>query len=179
MTQLEMNIKEMYQKQAVNLMPSETIKEKIEKSISDKRKNNYALNYRKMKTRRRKFTLVFATILLFSTISCAAVLKIAEIRGYTNVEPEAESFDIFNDVAESYGYKINAVKDFSNGYSFKEMKVSYNQDYDAEGQKTGDVEKILNLEYRKGFKGIKLSIEPDNNVSLSPKSIWRSLKLMV
>lgn len=177
MTQLEMSIKEMYQAQAVNLMPSDTIKEKIEKSILDINKNNYVSNSRKKRPRRKKLALVFVTIFLLSSLTCIAALKIAESRGYTNVVLDYENFDILNDVAKSYGYKINAVKDFSNGYSFKEMKISYNQDYDEEGQKVGEVEKILNLEYRNEFKGIKLSIEPDDNILLAPKSILEEFEI--
>lgn len=177
MTQLEISIKEMYQQQAATLSPSDSVKIEIEKCILKIKEKGYVAKRTSGRIRRRTMALVFATIFLLSSLTCVAALKIAEGRGYTNVVPDYENFDILNDVAKRYGYSINAVKDFSNGYSFKGMKISYYQNYDAEGQKVGEAEKILNLEYRNEFKGIQLSLQPDNNIPPAPKSILEEFKV--
>ena len=82
MTQLENTIKEMYQKQATEIITPDFMKQEIDERISSKKVKGFSFALMSKKA----VILAAAVVLLFESITSVAAIKIAEVRGYTNVE---------------------------------------------------------------------------------------------
>lgn len=173
MTQLENTIKEMYQKQATEIMAPDYMKQEIDERISSKNVTGFSFALMSKKA----VVLAAAVVLLFGSITTVAAVKIAEVRGYTNVEQDSTDYNDIEKKAKECGYSVTGIEEFSNGYVLNEMRISYNQNYDADGNEVGEVEKILNLNYRNEFKGMQLSLSPDKNLPIAEKSILEEFEV--
>ncbi len=173
MTQLENNIKEMYQKQATEINAPDYMKQEINERISSKNIRGFSFALMSKKA----VILAAAVVLLFGSITTVAAVKIVESRGYTHVEPDSTDYNDIEKKAKECGYNVTGVDEFSNGYVFKEMRISHFQNYDAEGNEVGEVEKTLNLNYRNEFKGMQLSLSPDKDLPIAEKSILEEFEV--
>jgi len=173
MTQLENTIKKMYKEQAAEIKAPNYMKQAIYEKISSNkaRRFNFALMNKKAAI------LAAAVVLMFGSITAVASIKITEGRGYTNVEADSKNYNDIEKKAAECGYAVTGVEEFSNGYAFDEMRVSYYQNYDAEGAEVGEPEKILNLVYRNEFKGMQVSLSPDKNLPIPEKSILEEFEV--
>lgn len=173
MTQLENTIKNMYQEQAAEIKAPDFMKHEIDDQIASKKVNRFSFALMSKKA----VVLAAAVVLMFGSITAVASIKIAEGRGYTNVEEDSKNYNDIEKKAAECGYAVTGVEEFSNGYAFDEMRVSYYQNYDAEGAEVGEPEKILNLDYRNEFIGMQLSLSPDKNLPIPEKSILEEFEI--
>lgn len=173
MTQLENTIKNMYREQAAEIKAPDYMKQEIDERLSSNKVNRYSFAL----MRKKAVLLAVAVVLMFGSLTAVASIKIAGGRGYTNVEADSANYNDIEKKAAECGYAVTGVEEFSNGYTFDEMRVSSYQSFDAEGTAVGEPEKILNLDYRNEFKGMQLSLSPDKNLPIPEKSILEEFEV--
>lgn len=166
---LEENIKYLYQQEAEKMETPDGMWEEICRRTSSGKtgeKGQVRLH------RRRLALLVAAMVLLLESVTCIALVRRAQIRGYVNVAPDSTDFGDFHRIAKDAGYPdVKAVETFSNGFSYQGIQVGYEQDYDTEEQKVGEAYKTLNLAYRLGQKRVDIAICPEREITIDPDRI--------
>lgn len=180
--EIDEQIKEMFQEEAKQLKAPESMKRQIDRRLSEK--TGAPSGYRKIQ-KKTVLILAAALVLLLGSITGYAAVKSAEVRGYSNVEPDSRNYKDLQRIAQDAGYSFTGVEEFSNGFVFENVKKSYSQKYDAEGQPMGEQDTNLILTYRRGTDVVQISLFPSREelaLSINPKRLlkefeWNGIKV--
>ncbi|MFV0518121.1 MAG: hypothetical protein ACK5MV_12055 [Aminipila sp.] len=151
-TNFEKEIKVVISEKVNNIYPSENMLYEIKSNLNKERK--FIMNTNKAKKTRG--TLVACIILILTTVTCFAAVKIASYEGYSrNIFSE---FPSEKELVKEAGFLPNYCEEFSNGYIFKSGSVGEMSAKDENGNsiKTTDT---ASFEYENKDLSICLTIE--------------------
>ncbi|MDD3416081.1 MAG: hypothetical protein PHY47_19100 [Lachnospiraceae bacterium] len=148
------------------------MKSKIDKIIDTEQSNNDRSKISMVNNRKiNRFVVASAALCVLIT---TGVFASGKITGYvTSLKPDT-TYESYSDVAkaqEKMGISFNSVENFSNGYNFKDMRVSYVDKMDEDGNRVSDF-KEFEAEYtRDGSSNLSLIINEiqEESTSRTPK----------
>lgn len=163
-------IKAMFREEAEKLEAPESMKQQIDERILQTGSG-------RKPGKKKVLVLVAAVVLLFGSMIGQATVKPTTIRGWTSTEPDSRNYDDLQKIAEDAGYFFQGVKEFSNGYSFRDVTKGFKQEYDGDGQPIGEVFYDLHLVYTKDITALRLALDyVRGDETVSKKNLIKELE---
>lgn len=166
--ELDDTIRNLFKEEAANLEAPDAIKEAIDRRLADASANKETLGNiqgfptgqgRARRGRKRVMVVLVAVfVLLFSSITGSGTANVVEIRGYSYVEPDTREFIELPELMKTAGYDFIPVEQFSNGYAFDCVHLSYAQKMDVNENPVGEPFYTMRLAYVKDGREVELSV---------------------
>lgn len=151
---IDYKIRSVYTEAAGNISVPDSVKDRINQKIADMEKVHHIT-----RIKYSRIVLAAVIVLVFGSIASFAAGKASYIIGESTQEVDLTNFNDLPKVEKKVGYDIQAVEEFSNGYTFRQAWTGINHVYDEDGQMTGEKYTDLSLDYRNGANLVSLRIE--------------------
>lgn len=150
------------------IVATKDMKNKIDKIIDTEKSNNNRSKIIMVKNRKiNRFVVASAALCVLITTGVFASGKITAY--VTSLKPDT-TYESYSDVAKAQkkmGISFNSVENFSNGYDFKDMSVSYVDKMDEDGNRVSDFKEFDAKYARAGSSNLSLLINEIQEESTS------------
>lgn len=174
---IDKKIRELFSQEAEQITVPDNMREEIafrlqtaEMKCDEKTTRRYSGNKdRRFHFRKRSAVVLVAVLVL--VISAFAGMRKMETKGtygYGSILPVSRDINDFPAIAKGAGYPgVKMVETFSNGYTYKGVWVSTNQQYDEQLQKMTKSYNVMSIDYLlPDHAGINVSVVPASMVDL-------------
>ena len=154
------------------IVATKDMKNKIDKIIDIEKLNNDRSKIIMVKSRKiNRFVVASTALCVLITTGVFAGGKIASYG--TSLKPD-KNYESYSDVAKAQkemGVSFDSVENFSNGYEFKDMRVSYVDKIDEDGNRVSDFKEFDANYARSGSGNLSLLISEiqEESINRTPK----------
>ena len=181
-------VKEALRSKANGIAPSGALLDRINAEISDKKKENIAMN-KVFKSRRMKPVVIGALVLILSATTAFAATQISSLRSSSTPGEDFQQFPTSQQVEKAVNYVPDYVESFSNGFYFKDASIHNTEALDADSNKVMEYKGItFHYTDTKGdaqFNGKSISLNtnleisglPEDAVANTEESLYEEISL--